>query len=361
MSISVKILADSIAPCGKRLTTKEWRYPRSIHSEIMTHKMLSKNSASSRAIPTPTLITRVVDDPFVPKYIGANQKGMQAGEELSEEQKTLARKLWLDGRDNAVDTARKLLELGIHKQVVNRIIEPWMWITIIVSGTEWDNVWGLRCHEMAEPHFQELAYMSRDAMKESTPKQLKEGQWHTPLAPVDDEDTRAISQHVVLTSTTPEERTGVGLSALLTGGQGFADDGALATRLKAEVEKTLLKISVGRCARVSYLTHDGRRAIEEDIALHDRLVVQTPLHASPAEHVAQAMDYPRWYREASGGKLLPLGDLQQQVLARRATFVATHANVADEAVLAQMRSGNLLGWRSYRKTLANEHIGGLMP
>ena len=291
MAITVKVLADSLAPCGKRLTTMEWTYPRSIHSEIMTHRMLSKNSASSRAIPTEKLIQRVLDDPFIPEYIGANKSGMQAGAELNEVQKEDARKIWLDGRDQAVKSAQRLLALGVHKQVVNRIIEPWMWITIIVSATEWENVWGLRCHPMAEPHFQKLAYTARDAMAASVPKELKEGEWHLPL--IFPEDAEAL-------------------------GYVDASEGGRRVRTKAEFDEVVMKISVGRCARVSYLTHDGKRELDKDIELHDRLVVQQPLHASPAEHVAQALATPE-------------------------------------------RSGNFIGFRQYRKTLPNENIGAVLP
>lgn len=276
MAITARVLADSIAPCGKRLTTMEWKYPRSIHSEILTHRMLSKNSASSRAIPTEKLIQMVLDDPFVPEYIGANKGGMQAGEELSDDDKALARSVWDTAMRNAVISARALLEMGVHKQVVNRIIEPWMWITIIVSATEWDNVWGLRCHPMAEPHFQKLAYMARDAMEASIPRVLQADEWHLPLIDWDDEIDKTLS---------PED---------------------------------MIKVSVGRCARVSYLTHDGKRDPAKDIELHDRLVVQTPLHASPAEHVAQALATPE-------------------------------------------RHGNFIGWKMYRKFLPNENIGGPLP
>jgi len=299
MAISVKVLADSLAPCGKRLTTMEWKYPRSIHSEIMTHRMLSKNSASSRAIPTEKLIQMVLDDPFVPEYIGANKSGMQAGDELSEDQKVLAQSIWFDGRDSAVENARRLLKLGVHKQVVNRIIEPWMWITIIVSATEWENVWGLRCHPAAEPHFQKLAYMARDAMAASTPEEMPLGGWHTPLYG----STR--------TAGGGEDEAAILLLAM----EKEPNDTERAAAYGIELMK---KISVGRCARVSYLTHEGKREIEKDIELHDRLVVQQPLHASPAEHVAQALATPE-------------------------------------------RSGNFIGWKQYRKTLPNENIGAVLP
>lgn len=330
MAITARVLADSLAPCGKRLTTMEWKYPRSIHSEIMTHRMLSKNSASSRAIPTEKLIQMVVDDPFVPEYIGANKSGMQAGEELSEDDKVLAQSIWFDARDEAVASARRLLKLGVHKQVVNRIIEPWMWITIIVSATEWDNVWGLRCHSMAEPHFQKLAYMARDAMAASVPRPLKAGDWHLPLVPIDEEDGIAIGRVAAQTALTPVEfHTEIGLQVLLEGGipDNKAAVAALGDKILTDDQKVrlmnamtsaMIKISVGRCARASYLTHEGKREIEKDIELHDRLVVQQPLHASPAEHVAQALATPE-------------------------------------------RSGNFIGWRQYRKTLPNENIGGPLP
>jgi hypothetical protein len=291
MAITVKVLADSLAPCGKRLTTMEWKYPRSIHSEIMTHRMLSKNSASSRAIPTEKLIQMVVDDPFIPEYIGANKSGMQAGEELSEENKDTARKIWLVARDQAVQKARVLLDMGVHKQVVNRLVEPWMWITIIVSATEWENVWGLRCHPAAEPHFQKLAYMARDAMAASTPKPLEEGQWHLPLI-------------------FPEDAIELGQIDNTEGGRSL--------RSREEFEQLMVKVAVGRCARVSYLTHEGKRELFKDVELHDRMAVQQPLHASPTEHVAQALATPE-------------------------------------------RSGNFIGWRQYRKTLPNENIGGVLP
>ncbi len=286
MPISATVLADSIAPCGKRLTTMEWTYPRAIHSEIMTHRMLSKNSASSRAIPVEKLIQRVLDHPWIPDYIGANQKGMQAGAELDEVARGFAVGTWLHARDEAVSHARRMVEIGVHKQVVNRLLEPWMYITIIVSATEWNNFFTLRLHKDAEPHFQALARAARAVMDASVPEKLEEGQWHLPL--ISGEDRLIVSTSL----PTP-----------------LPDDSHV------QFTKNLIKVSVGRCARVSYLTHDGRRDIAEDIALHDRLIVQEPLHASPAEHVAQALATPD-------------------------------------------RHGNLIGWRSYRMTLPKENVPG---
>jgi len=343
--IKAKVLADSISPCGKRLTTYECTYPRSIHSEILTHKVLSRNSASSRAIPTEKLIKRIEDDPFVPVYIGANQKGMQAGAELSEEDRALAVAAWLTTRDFCVSQARGLVSTGVHKQVVNRMIEPWMWITVIISTTEDTNFFGLRDHEAAEPHFQELARKMRAARDASEPKHLRAGQWHLPLFGKDgcghEDDWEALALYLA------------------------KNDQHLAFKDDAGYYLTAAKISVGRCARVSYLTHDGRRDLKDDIVLHDRLVVARPLHASPAEHVAQALDWPRWWHDRYPGNTSSVDEIQNTVVEwcrLRGTDDYPPEPLRDmELVLSQLRSGNFMGFRQYRKTLKDEHIGGLRP
>lgn len=332
MAFAVKVLADSLAPCGQRLTTWQVTYPRCIHAEIMTHKMLSKNSASSRAIPTEKLLSMISEDPFIPMYIGTNQKGMQAGEELSASARMTAHSNWLEARSNAIASARALLALNVHKQVVNRLVEPWMWITVIISGTEVDNFFGLRDHEAAEPHFQHLARLMRQARNESKPVQLVAGQWHMPLVYVDAEDMTALQVYDVI---------------------------------------DLVKISVGRIARVSYLTHEGKRNPTEDIALHDRLVVQKPLHASPAEHVARAMDFPFWWHVVldhhpeiqNQGKTLRdfinlYGEWKRSPVAR--VEFQRELRVLG-ALIKEMQSGNFYGFEQYRKTLLGEHIGGEMP
>jgi len=330
MAFAVKVLADSLAPCGQRLTTWLATYPRSIHSEILTHKMLSKNSASSRAIPTERLLKMIEEDPFVPTYIGTNQKGMQAGDELSASARMSAHSIWLEARSNAIAYARALLALNVHKQVVNRLVEPWMWITVIISGTEVDNFFGLRDHEAAEPHFQHLARLMRAARDESKPVVLAAGQWHMPLVYVDAEDMVVLEPYDV-----PQ----------------------------------LVKVSVGRIARVSYLTHDGRRNPAEDVALHDRLVVQTPLHASPAEHVARAMDFPYWWEskrsfhpEIKGTTLRDFINLYGEWKRSPTASVEFRQEIRILAgLIKEMQSGNFYGFEQYRKTLLNEHIGGEMP
>jgi hypothetical protein len=298
MGFEARILADSVAPCGKRLTTYLWRYPRPIHAEIMTNRAWSKNSASSRAIPPLKLVEMLESDPWIPDYIGKSQKGMQAGEELTENERAEAVRVWIEARDNAIKSAKYLLSLGVHKSLINRLLEPWMWITVIASATEQPNMYGLRLHKDAERHYQHLMRMSKAALDASTPRKLEVGMWHVPL--IYEEDYSLITDYVA---------NKIGQYGLVEAGLlgRVPDDTA---KLAQEV---LIKVSVGRCARVSYLTHDGRRDIAEDVALHDRLVVQRPLHASPAEHVAQALDTLEW-------------------------------------------SGNFCGFRQYRKTLPHENI-----
>lgn len=242
-TIRAKVICDSVNPLGVRLTTMEWTYPRCIHSEIMTHRMFSKNSASSRAIPMAKMIERVETNPFFPIHWGKNEKGMQANEELAESQKLLAAQRWLEARDAAVDKAKALAEIGIHKQIGNRLLEPWMWITIIISGTQWENLFALRCHKAAEPHFQDLAFKARDAYDKSKPQPLRLDEWHLPLF-------------------------------------GFPGDEEIPNYQRPMV-------SAGRCARVSYLTHDGVRDPQKDIDLYNQLSGSVPLHASPLEHPAK--------------------------------------------------------------------------
>jgi hypothetical protein len=141
---SAKILADSVGAHGVRLTTFELCYPRMIHSEFMTHRMISRNAASSRAIPVEKMIKRVEEDPVEPLFWGANQKGMQAHQALTGLSLSLAQGYWEDAQYQAVSFARRLADVGAHKQIVNRILEPFSWITVIASATEWGNFINLR-------------------------------------------------------------------------------------------------------------------------------------------------------------------------------------------------------------------------
>lgn len=275
-SYEVKIILDSVNQTGNRLTTWALTYPRFIHSELMTYRVFSRNAASSRAIPTEKMRKLIREHPALPVFWGKNQAGMQAKEELSNEPidlfhggqarsgstKSEAQRLWLEARDLMLEYSAKLAELGLHKQLCNRITEAWMPITVLVSGTTFENLFLQRDHPDAQPEFQAVVTEMRYQYLEAQPTKLLTGMWHMPFI-------RAEDQFEAL------DRFG---------------------RENEAAHLALKKISVGRCARVSYLTHEGTRDLMEDIKLHDKLVSTTenqePGHFSPFEHVARALDTP---------------------------------------------------------------------
>lgn len=250
MTYEVKIIADSLAPSGKRLTTLTATYPRFIHAEVMTHRAFERNAASSRAIPWAKMRQNIIDNPVVPLVFGSEQKGMQTGGEV--EDRNEAEACWLAARNDAIRYADELHQTGVHKSLVNRIVEPWMWITTIVTATEWNNFFRQRCHPDAEIHFQKIAGMIREAMKESEPVKLKAYEWHLPFIDSYDREYRD------------------------TEGRPY----------------DLRQVSTARVARVSYLTHDNIRSIPKDLELFDRLVNGSGFgHWSPHGHVAEAMPH----------------------------------------------------------------------
>jgi thymidylate synthase ThyX len=153
----VVVLADSVAPNGSRLFTVEATYPRFVHSELMTHRQFSRNAASSRAIPVEKTLARVWDEPATPISWGKNQKGMQAEEELLGVDLGFARSYWTEARNKAAQQADKMVKMGVHKQIVNRLLEPFVWMTTIISATDWANFFALRCHRDAQPEIREIA------------------------------------------------------------------------------------------------------------------------------------------------------------------------------------------------------------
>src|SRR5215469_16907494 len=186
MGYSARVLLDSRSPAGVRLVTLEVTFPRFVLSEFNTHRVLSRNSASSRAIPTSKLIERVESDPVLPLAWGRNQKGMSASDVLTDEEEEDAKRIWLSARDAAVEHARKLMELKVHKQELNRVLEPFLWHTVIVTATEWDNFFTLRCAPNAQPEIRAAALKMREAMEGSKPSPVPYGEWHLPLV-LDDE------------------------------------------------------------------------------------------------------------------------------------------------------------------------------
>lgn len=248
MSSYAKVIEDSINEEGVRLTTFELRFRRFVLSEFNTHCVLSRNSASSRAIPVTKQLMKVWGEPAFPATWPAEQKGMQGGAELTEGTVRLAKHHWLAARDAAATRAEELLKAGVHKSVTNRLLEPFMWHTAVVTATAWDNFFEQRCSPLAQPEIREVAELMQQARIESEPQLLEDGMWHLPYV---DPDTF--------------------LEMAERGMASYTD---------------LAKVSAARCARVSYLTQDGRRDVEEDLKLYERLVTARPAHWSPLEHVA---------------------------------------------------------------------------
>lgn len=247
--IEAKVIEDSISNEGKRLTTMQLVYPRLILAEVNTHRAFSRSSSSTRAIPTEKLADMALDEMVEPIRWGKNQAGMQAQEDCLEGvDLEEAQAIWSDMARYCAEGAKRLSDLGLHKQWAGRPLEWFSNIRTLISSTEWDNFFALRCHPAAQPEIQALANAMRDALNASTPKLLKHGEWHLPYV-------------------TEDER----------------NDGYF-QGVNSEV---LRKISAARCCRVSYLKHDqGIPSIEDDLALCDKLMSSRPIHASPFEHVA---------------------------------------------------------------------------
>jgi thymidylate synthase ThyX len=280
--IEAKIVADSVGPNGVRLTTFVLTYPRFIHSEMMTHRMFSRNASSSRAIPVKKQIQMVKDNPVIPLAFTKNKAGMQGGEALDGSAYDQALTIWLGARDCAIIMAHALADLEVHKQYANRILEPWAHITVVCTATDYANFFALRCHEMAQPEIHALADLMYEEYHTRTPILLEAGEWHLPF----------ISKEEIEEAKRRDNGLGV-------------------------CWENTIKFSVARCARVSYLNHEGKNPTNaEDLQLYDRLLGSAPIHASPAEHQAQAL--------------------------------AAHKG--------DYRLGNLRGWLQYRKTLEGENV-----
>lgn len=327
--ISAKIVADSISPQGHRITTFVLTYPRFIHAEVMTHRVFSRNAASSRAIPFKTMVKSIEEDPFIPIAWQKDHKGMQGTEYFTENDLVCddpdikddvsfhLTQVWLKAMEQAVNLATYANSNGLTKQLCNRLLEPFQWYTCLVTATELDNFYELRCPKYkltglatdsvksrkdwlrlmmfssalhpsqypkteeewwvlsesgAEIHIQALAEAMWDAQNESTPNKLKPGEWHIPFG--DRMDDNKISEI-------------------------FEKEGVRGNYWGAkEIEETKIKIATARSARLSYMTFDGKIDYEKDIALHDTLLASK--HMSPFEHCARVMTDLEYYSFVKG-------------------------------------------------------------
>lgn len=306
MTIEAKVICDSIfADSKKRIISFETYDPRAIlHEEFLTHRALSRNASSSRATPVSAMVEQVKTDPALPIRWGISGKGMQDHGEMTAEQAARVKTIFLGARDDMLRRVGQLMKLNPApaKQIVNLLLRPWEHIRVVSTATEWTNFFALRMHKDAKPEFQELARKMWKAMRESTPRVLKHGEWHLPY----------IAQHELdALSVTREDK-------------------------REEALGNMIKVSAARCARTSYLNHRGKVAsFAEDIDLYDRLVGGDAMHASPLEHQCTP-------------------DTSRVVFDTAAKKVK---RVWDNPTL----HGNLVGWIQHRKTLPGENVTNYTP
>jgi hypothetical protein len=343
--IKAEILADSKnILTNDRITTLKVVFPRIVLAELNTHRMLSKNSASSRAIPFKKMVKMVEENPFIPLAWQKEHKGMQGMEYFSDEEirKCGILEHWLGARDFVVYRAKSLSELNVTKQIVNRQLEPYMWHTVILTGTEWENFFKLRCpqyyfepsgkyyrsrkdfveafnstfevgndvsealtveswsevewlklnNSAAEIHISRLAECIWDAMNESTPKELQPGEWHIPMGESFEVPKLIEMAHETISKNKPE----------------YSPDVHEVQKAVSELE---LKISTARLARISYETLGDNPKIDyvADVKLHDDLVKMK--HMSPLEHCAQAMNEEEYQSCIRGSFIKEFPELHQ--------------------------------------------------
>lgn len=301
MAFAAQVIEDSIGHEGQVLQTSVLKYPRLIHAEFMTHREFSRNASSSRAIPVLKVIEQVRTDPAMPIHWGQNQPGMQAHKELEPFVIEEMKELWVKSAWAAADIAEQMMDAGLHKQVANRVLEPYQWMHVVVTTASNSNFDGLRRHGDADPNIRHLAEMWHDAQQISLPKQLYAGDWHLPF--INESDWRTAENYCQVGRITRD----------MPG--------------RHEVLDVLKKLSAARCARVSYLNHEGKRPdLLEDLKLFDRLVRAEIIHASPTEHQA-----------TPDSKIL-----------------SSCSMVTDWQ--AKPLHGNLPGWVQFRKQLPNEYI-----
>lgn len=387
MSFSARAVADSKNTFGNRLTTMAVTFPRFILAELNTHRMFSRNSASSRAIPSVKIIKAIKDNPFVPLAWQVEHSGMQGSNYFNKRESEVLNSAWLLACNRSIDQAIYLLDKQATKQLVNRMLEPYMWHTALITASEWENFFALRCpqymihqngedtfyrsrkdllksievfpqiHEavskrteeewftenksQAEIHIQRLAELMWDAMNESNPKQLQPGEWHIPYGDQIDEDQ--------IKSTLWEKST-------IDGYEVYAkqNDVLLPEASANFVNRKKIEIAVARCARVSYTVvgdEDKPADYTKDIALYDRLKASG--HMSPFEHIGRAMTESEYYTYLSG--VYPGSTDNEGNIFLYETY-ATGEYKNDKIVDMYGWSGNFRGFIQHRKMLPGENI-----
>lgn len=297
MSITAKIIAYSRAPSGQLIVTFEIEYQRFIHGELMTHRLFSRNAASSRAIPVAAIIEQVRNNPAMPIHWGANQSGMQAKQELGTFRKKAAQKLWKIAAKAACKVAEAMTRVGLHKQVANRILEPFQTMKTVVTATCFENWFWLRDHEDAQPEIRALAQAMLAELDSQDPVDLGYNDWHVPYF-------------------------GHGYW-LLDCGIPLAD---------------ALAISSSCCAQVSFRKLDD--TLDKAKTIYARLVESEPVHASPFEHQATPM------KESEN-------EWGVSIINVPAFFTSWQDGITHVDRKGNFWSGNFTGWIQHRQLIPN--------
>jgi hypothetical protein len=313
--VKVKIIAHSKSSItGKEIITWELEYPRMIHSEIMTHRLFSRNAASSRAIPVSKMIDMVRNSPACPVHWGQNQPGMQASLELSGNALDITKEHWRQAAVDAANHAEVMASAGAHKQVVNRILEPFQVMKTVMTATEDDNWFWLRDHNDADPTIHALASVMWEAKQTSEPVILEPGEWHLPYVTARRQHWRVEGDF----------------------GPMMYWDFRSGTELTLEQAKA---VSASCCAQVSYRKLDD--SLEKAKDIFAKLIESKPCHASPTEHQAAPMGYTRLKQ--------PLGikDWEEGV---------THMDKNGD-----FWSGNFKGWVQHRQLIPDNVCNNYVP
>lgn len=336
-NIKVTVIADSISPAGQRITTFELEYPRIIHSELMTHRLFSRNAMSSRAVPIKKMVELIRTNPAMPVRFGANQAGMQdkgvehdgqVWYDWTETEDGLAhnlfckgREAWMKAAENACEWAERFDKAGYHKQVANRLIEPFQMMKTVLTSTTFNNFWWLRLDADADPTFEHLTEVMKEAILDSTPEPLKPGEWHTPYV-----------HHAVTLD-------GSFYGYYVVNEEGFPVD---------LTEEEALAISASCCAQVSYRRLDETK--EKALGIYERLVDGKKVHASPFEHQATPLSP---YREIENSDFLTIGTVNNPADPKSWQKGITHVDRE-----GKFWSGNLCGFVQQRQLLKNNFVSG---
>ena len=294
--IWAEVVADSINAWGDRVTSFRLHYHRFIHAEFLRHRMFSNSVSSSRAIPVPKMLEQVKENPATPIYWGKNQAGMSAKEEI--EDTFDANMEWQEAIHWGTESATNLHSMEVHKQITNRLVEPFQFINQVVTATDFDNFYYLRIHADAQPEIQELANVMYEAQHQSIPD-IRRNSWHLPFV-------------------TEEMRIDYGI-------------------VNAK------KISASMCAQASYRVSDD--SLEKAEMIYDKLVTSRPLHASPFEHVCLPFS-----EDEMMARRLTQGLYRQQL-----ERIYDDKGLVEMQVRQLMYNGNFRGWTQMRKHINDEN------